>query len=295
MLTTSKKPQKPSLIDVKSLQEAITVLNARRAPAIYTKTISTIFKADMTNPASKTWINQQLRETENTLKKDEEEKEVTEKKLMGYQTNLQEMGNHNNMKETEGNPSSGPEPTPENIANKTGVSAQNDGSSLDDIHDTNPPIKPAELGAHEQPGVSQLKEAIQKVYNIGSGVDPLNQSVINGMANGMTQVEATNAASADNHMMEAVFNKMAAKILVPIFNAQATQVDSLNETIRVYDQKLEAVRKENKGLSEAVQISPHQTIIPVQTEPQNPQADSQSLEDHRAEISKKLKESSMYN
>lgn len=286
MLITSKKTQKPSLIGVTSLQEAVVVLNARQAPKIFTQAISNIFKADMTNPASKTWIEQQLRETENTLKKDEEDTEVKDKKLMGYQQN---------MEETEGNPSSGSEPKPESIADKSGVTAQNDGPSLDDIDNKNPPVKDAQLGAHTQPGISQLKEAIEKVFNVGNGVDPLNKSVIAGMANGMSQVEAQNAASADNHMMEAVFTKMAAKVLVPIFKLQAAQVDTLNETIKVYDQKIEATRKENKGLSEAVQITPSQTIIPIHTEPQNSQASTQSLEDHRLEIAQKLKSNSIYN
>ncbi len=285
-MLTSKRITKPSLIGVTTLQEAITVLNTRKAPKIYTAAISNIFKADMTNPVAKTWIEQQLRETENTLKKDEEEVEVKKNKEMSYQ---------NNLKETEGNPSSGGEPSTVNIADKSGVSAQNDGPSVDDQIDKAVQSQGAQLGAHAQPGESQLKEAIQKVFNVGSGVDPLNQAVINGMANGMSQVEAQNAASIDNHMMEAIFHRMAAKILVPIFNAQNQQIDSLNETIKIYDQKLEAARKENKGLNEAIQIVPGQTVIPIQTGPQNAQNSTQSLKEHRSDISQKLKDNSIYN
>lgn len=289
MQTSSKKLQKPSLVGVTSLQEAITVLNTRKAPKIFTQAISNIFKVDMTNPTSKTWVMQQLQETENTLKKEEEEEEVNKQKQMGYQQN---------MKETEGNPPSGAEPTPESIADKTGVTAQADGPSLDDIKDKNPPADPAQLGAHAQQGESQLKEAIEKVFNLGNGVDPLNQSVIHGMANGMSQVEATNAASIDNHMMEAVFNKMAAKVLVPIFKAQAAQVESLHETIRISDQKLEGMRKENKGgLNEAIQLNPGQTIIPIPTGIASTDHTStgQTIEEHRLEISQKLKDNTIYN
>jgi len=39
MLTNSKKIQKPSLIGVTTLQEAITVLNARKAPTIFTQAV----------------------------------------------------------------------------------------------------------------------------------------------------------------------------------------------------------------------------------------------------------------
>ena len=288
MLTTSKKQNKPSLIGATTLQEAITVLTARRAPRIYTAAVSNIFKADMKNPASKTWIEQQLRETESTLKKDEDEKEVEDKKLMGYQQNL---------KETEGNPPSGPNPKPESIADKTGVTAQNDGTSLEDIHDSNPPATQGSEGAHTQQGESQLKEAIDKVFSVGLGVDPLNQSVINGMSNGMSKVEAENAANADNHMMEAVFHKMTARTLVPIFKAQNNLIHNLNETIRVYDQKLEAARKENKGLNEAIQITPSQTVIPVpyQNGPQQENLPPKSIKAHREEISQKLKSNTIYN
>jgi len=281
MLSSKKQQNKPSLVGIQSLQEAIQVLNARRAPRIYTSHLTNMFKVDLTNPASKTWLDQQLRETENTLNKDEKDKEVEEKKLMGYQQN---------MKETEGNPSSGQEhPKEMSIADKTGASAQNDGSSVDDIIDKNPPAEAPE-GAHAQKGESQLKEAIEKVYDVGNGVDPMNQSVIAGMANGMSQIEATNAASADNNLMEAVFNKQVAKLLVPIFKAQAVYVDSLKETIIGYDQKLEAMRRENKGLNEAVQIIPGQKIII----PDVPVQDKRSLADHRNEISEKLHDT-IYN
>lgn len=285
MLSNGKKIQKPSLIGVKSFQEAVNVLNSRKAPQIYTAAVSNIFKADMANPASKTWIEQSLRETENTLKKDEDDKEATEKKLTGYQ---------NDLKETEENPSSGAEPTPKSIADKSGVSAQNDGASLDDIKDKNPIIEQGSEGAHAQTGESQLKEAIQKVFNVGFGVDPLNQSIINGMSNGMSKAEASNAANADNTMMEAVFHKMAAKLLVPIFKAQSAQVTTLQETIRVYDQKLESARRENKGLNETINLIPGQTIIPVPASSSNIQSSEIPLEEHRNEISKKLKDQSFY-
>lgn len=274
------KKSKPSLIGVTSLQEAITVLNARRARPIYTNSVNNIFKADMKNPASKMWIEQELRETEKTLSKDEEEDEIIKKKEMGYQQNL---------KETEGNPSSGGEPKTQSIADKSGVSSQNDGPSLDAIVDKKPPATDGSEGAHAQTGESQLKEAIDKVFSVGSGVDPMNQAVINGMAHGMSKVEADNAASLDNALMEAIFHKMAAKVLVPIFNAQTSQIHNLQETIKVYDQKLEIARKENKGLQEAVQIQPGSNPIQIIAPTPTQQLPTQTLEEHRAEIADKLK------
>lgn len=278
-MLSSRKQKKlqnlPSLVGVQSLQEAIQVLNARRAPKIYTSHLTNMFKVDMTNPASKTWLDQQLRETESTLKKDEKELEEME-------------GNHMEKKkpfeETEGNPSSGGEPTAESIAGKTGVSAQNDGPSVDDIDDKNPPAT-APGGAHAQSGVSQLTEAIKNMTTVGNSSDPLNEAIIVGMSSGMTKAEAKNAALADTSMMEAVFNKLAGKVLVPIFNAQNGVIQSLKETIIAYDQKLESMRKENKGLSEAIQIKPGQSFIPV---PEVQGKSSRPLLEIRNEISHQL-------
>jgi len=276
MLTTRKQEKKPTLIDVKSLQEAIVVLNARKAPTIYTAAISNIFKADMENPASKTWIEQQLRETEHTLNKDEEDKEAYEKKMK-------------EMKETEGNPPTTGEPTPESIANKTGVDGQNDGSSLEDIKDKNPAAN-APAGVHAQPGGSQLSEAIDKVTKTGNEKDPLNEAIITAMDAGMTRTEAENAAKADTGMMEAVFNKMASQLLVPIFKAQSAEVSSLKETIVAYDQKLEAARKENKGLNEAIQIIPGKEQPSNQpTTPGQPSSEN-TFRDKSQEITESMKD-----
>ncbi len=245
--TQSKKTPKPTLVGVQTLQEAVQVLGVRNAPDIYKRSVQNIFRVDLNVPANKTWVMGQLQETETNLKKEEEDKELKEMEMEGYKHQI---------KETTGNPPApNAKPKEVNIADKSGVSPQNDGTRLEDIKSKNGPTGEGSEGAHAQSGESQLKEAIEKVHDNGNAVEPMNQSIIAGMDKGMSQVEAHNAATADKNLMEAVFAKQAASIFVPIFNAMNQRISSLQETILIADKKHEADRKVS-GLNEAIQIKP---------------------------------------
>ena len=254
----SKRKTSPSIAEVTSYSEAIQVLNVRSVPGSYKKMISRsldlIFKVDTKQPAGRTYVQQQLQETEADLKKVEEEN------LLGHQMNEMEPGENkkDEFSETEGNPPSGKENVIEtSIADKSGTSAQSDGGSVDDQINKADQSGEGSKPAQSQPGISQLKEAIQQVADQGS-VDPLNKAVIDYMGNGMSQVEAQNAAVMDNNMMEAVFNKKLAKILPKVLTPFVNEIANLHRTIRVYDGKIEAMRKQSgtNGLQETIQITP---------------------------------------
>ncbi len=254
----SKRKTSPSIAEVKSYSEAIQVLNVRAVPGSYKKTIARsldlIFKVDAKQPAGRTYIQQQLQETEADLKKVEEEN------LLGHQMNEGENGDKDKdeFSETEGNPSSGPEhPKTHDSGDKSGETAQSDGTSVEDQVDKTDANGEGSKPAQAQPGISQLKEAIAQVADQGS-VDPLNKAVIDYMGNGMSQVEAQNAASMDNNMMEAVFKKSMAKILPKVLTPFVNEIANLHKTIRVYDGKIEAMRKQSglSGFQETIQIVP---------------------------------------
>lgn len=252
----SKRKTAPSIAEVTSYSEAIQVLNVRNVPGSYKKTISRsldlIFKVDAKQPAGRTYIRQQLQETEADLKKVEEEN------LLGHQMNEMEPGENDNKSETEGNPPSGKENLLENDSgDKTGITAQSDGSSTESVAPPGGGSKEGSNPAQAQPGVSQLKEAINQVADMGS-VDPLNKAVIDYMGNGMSQVEAQNAAVMDNNMMEAVFKKGLSKILPKVLTPFVNEIARLQEVIKVYDGKIESVRKATgtQGFQETIQIVP---------------------------------------
>lgn len=249
-MRSQRKPRK-SLADVSSYSEAIQVLSGRGAPGIFKKTVDMIFKVDTSQPAGRTYVKQMLQETENDLKKMEEQK------LLGHQMNEMEPEDEE-FSETEGNPSSGKDSVIEtSIADKTGTSAQSDGSSVEDQIDKTDSSGDGSRPAQSQPGISQLKEAVNQVADMGS-VDPMNKAVIDYMSNGMSQVEATNAATADNNMMEAVFKKSMATILPKVLSPFVNEIAHLQETIRAYDSKIESMRKQSgtKGFQESIQIIP---------------------------------------
>ena len=250
-MRSQRKPRK-SLTEATSYSEAIQVLSGRGAPSIFTKTVDMIFKVDQSQPAGRTYVKQMLAETENDLKKMEEQK------LLGHQMNEMEPGEDDEFHETEGNPSSGKENVIEtSIADKTGTSAQSDGSSVESQIDKVDASGDGSKPAQSQPGISQLKEAINQVADQGS-VDPMNKAVIDYMSNGMSQVEATNAASADNNMMEAVIKKNMATILPKVLSPFVNEIARLQETIRAYDSKFESMRKQSgtQGYQESIQIIP---------------------------------------
>lgn len=251
------KSKRPSLAEVKSFSEAVQVLNVRQAPNIFKKTVDMIFKVDQSQPAGKTYVKQMLAETEADLKKVEEEK------LLG--STMQEMEHENNEEnpfaETEGNPPSGKENVTEtSIAGKSGTSAQSDGSKTGDV-------KPPGAGSHDgsetaqsQHGISQLKEAISQVADVGS-IDPINKAMISYMDSGMSKTEASVAATMDNNFMEAVFKKNMATIMPKILTPFVNEIARLQETIKVYDGKIEEMRVAAgtalpKGFQETVMIQP---------------------------------------
>lgn len=249
---------KPKLTEATTYSEAVQILNARRAPSIFRKHVDMIFKIkDETGSIKK----QMLQEAENDLEKDEEEK------LIGHQMNETEDENgEKKFFETEGNPSSGPEhPKPHDSGNKSGVTAQSDGTSVEDQKDKVDSSGEGSVPAQSQPGESQLKEAIEQVADMGS-VDPINTATVDYMDRGLSKIEAHNAASLDNNMMEAVFAKQTKKILVPILRGLLKQNQALKEVIRAQDTKYEMSRKASQptGMSEAV------TLQNVPAHPQAP-------------------------
>ena len=249
-MRSQRKPRK-SLAEVSTYSEAIQVLSGRGAPSIFKKTVDMIFKVDTSQPAGRTYVKQMLQETENDLKKMEEQK------LLGHQMNEMEPGEDDEFQETEGNPSSGGNPKENDSGDKSGVVAQSDGDNLESQIDKTESSGDGSRPAQSQPGISQLKEAINQVADQGS-VDPMNKAVIDYMSNGMSQVEATNAASADNNMMEAVFKKNMAQILPKVLSPFVNEIARLQETIRAYDSKIESMRKQSgtKGFQESIQIIP---------------------------------------
>ena len=278
-MRSQRKPRK-SLTEATSYSEAIQVLSGRGAPSIFNKTVDMIFKVDTTQPAGRTYVKQMLQETENDLKKMEEQK------LLGHQMNEMEPGEEEMHSETEGNPSSGKENVIEtSIADKTGTSAQSDGSSVESQIDKVDASGDGSKPAQSQPGISQLKEAINQVADQGS-VDPMNKAVIDYMSNGMSQVEAQNAASADNNMMEAVIKKNMATILPKVLSPFVNEIARLQETIRAYDSKFESMRKQSgtQGYQESIQIIP---TGPAPTSKGTTRFEGQTVEEISKEIASK--------
>jgi len=253
--------KKPSLTEVKSYSEAIQVLNIRQAPNIFKKTVDMIFKVDQREPLGKSYVKQMLAETEVDLKKVEEEKILGS--TMHEMEHDKENTEDNPFTETEGNPPA-PNGTPKETpgtADKTGTTAQSDGSKTGDVKPPGAGSHNASKPAQEQQGISQLKEAITQVADIGS-IDPINKAMIGYMDSGMSKTEASVAATMDNNFMEAVFNKKMAVMMPKILNPFVNEITRLQETIKIYDAKIEEMRVAagtatvNPGFSEAVMIQP---------------------------------------
>jgi len=253
--------QVPKLTDVTTYQEAVQTLNLRRAPSIFKKTLDLLFKIDTSQPAGKTYQKQGLQEMENELKKHEDEEKdnsISETEHENDNGNGNGEKKENPFGETEGNPSSGKEhPHPDLRGGKEGVTAQADGGSVDDQIDTANDTGEGSEPAQAQPGESQLKEAIDQVADMGT-VDPRATSVIDYMSDGMSQVQANNAAVADEKMMEAVFNVQFKKLALPLLRAALADQNRMQEIIRVVDKKHEG-KKPTGGYSETV-------VIPQQVE-----------------------------
>ncbi len=248
----------PKITEATTYQEAVQVLNVRRAPSIFKRTLDLVFKIDTKTPAGRTYHGQMLQEMENDLKKHEEEEENHAMKEAEHDNDNDNNNNNDEKKkppfgETEGNPSSGPEhPKEYSIADKTGTTAQSDGGSVEEMHNKAEDTGEGSQPAQAQPGESQLKEAVDQVADMGT-VDPRATSVIDYMSDGMSQVQASNAAAADEKMMEAVFDQKFKKLALPILRAVLADYNKLQEIIRTVDKKHEQ-KKPETGFSESVQI-----------------------------------------
>lgn len=244
--------RKPKLTECKSLQEAVQVLNVRRAPQIFRKYVDIAFNIkDETGSIAK----KMLQEAENDLQKDEDEK--AKKELHEAEHNKEYPMGHQ-MQETEGNPPSGPEhPKAHDSGGKSGVSAQSDATDVDAMHE-----KPTDTGsgsepAQAQPGESQLGEAIDQVADMGS-VDPMNQCVIGKMSQGMSEVEAQNACAKEQSMMEAIVSKVIQKNFGSAWKIVDKNFKALAEGMKTLDGKVENQRKPElgeKGLQEGITMT----------------------------------------
>lgn len=270
-MSTDKKPK---LTECKSLQEAIQVLNVRRAPRIYTKYVETAF--NIKDGMGQGITPQMLQEAENNLQKEEDEKALSEMHREEEKKKNGEMGHQ--MTE-----SVQTEPGP----NKDGDSAQSDGRTLDDVK---PPAAtaPASEPMQTQSGDSQLGEAIEQVADQGNA-DPMNACVIAKMGQGMSEVEAQNACAKEGSMAEAIFQSNFKKYAIPMFEAANKDLRVINEAIKIQEKKIE-VKPELKGLQESVNmtnISATPTTKPESNEKFNRLKDPHELAIYRKSIQQK--------
>ncbi len=234
--------QKPKLTECKSLQEAIQVLNVRRAPPIFRKYVDMAFNIkDETGSIAK----KMLQEAENDLQKNEDDKAKQEMEH-----------NKNNEKDKDKNYKSEAIHTEPEDNRMTGQSAQSDGRTVDESAD-----KPKDTGtgstpAQGQPGTDQLGEAIDQVADQGS-IDPMNTCVIGKMSSGLSEVEAQNACAKEQTMMEGIVAKVIQKKFGSAWKTVDKNFKTLQEGMKTLDSKVENARKPeltDKGLSEGVNL-----------------------------------------
>ena len=246
------------LITAKSLNEAIGILEERKAPEIYKKHVSLAF--NLKNDKDNEIRNRMLSETEEDLENEEKKK-------------LDEMV-HERVDD-------------QGDARKTGESAQSDGEELDDVA---PPGEGSHEGsepAQSQTGTSQLEAALSEAINETHGIDPMNAAIIDYMSDGMSQVEAHNAATKDKKLSEAVWDYKWKQTELPILKSILGEIRSLKETIRSTDRKVEVARtsssKQTGGFNEGIQMTgPVTTTAPTETGPKydsSPEKINQARED----------------
>lgn len=237
--------KKPKLTECKSFQEAVQVLNVRRAPQIFRKYVDIAFniKDETGSIAPK-----MLQEAENDLQKHEDEKAKQEMEHNKEHPNTgmdQKKNGKSEMVHTE---------TEDN--RMTGDSAQSDGRTLDEQKDKAKDTGAASEPAQSQTGTDQLGEAIDQVADMGS-VDPMNTCVINKMGSGMSEVEAQNACAKEQSMMEGIVAKVIQKNFVKAWATVDKNFKTLQEGMKTLDSKVENTRKPeltDKGLSEGVNM-----------------------------------------
>ena len=223
-----KTKSKSSLTSATSLNEAIKILQDRNAAPIYGQHVKLAF--NLKNDTDNKRRLQMLSETEMHLQEEE-------KKKLDEMVHTEESAEGNNR-----------------VKGETG---QSDGRELDDIQDD--PTNDSHNGsepAQQQTGESQLDTALTSVMNETHDIDPMNQAIIDYMGDGMSQVEAHNAASKDKQFSEAIFTAYGKQKFIPMFRAISKELKSLRETIVTLDKKLEESKKQPAGLSETVMTSP---------------------------------------
>ena len=266
---SQKNKDLPKLFEAQNYQEAIQILGARKAPGIFNKYIDTAFK--IKDDTGKVRENM-LREAETHL--------------LEHEKSMQEMIHEEADTEGKGGKETG-----------TGETAQADGRKTGDVNPPGDGSHDASIPAQGQQGTSQLvtpiSEAIDQVADMGS-VDPMNTAVIDYIDDGMSKVEASNAAAKDQTMMEAVFGREFKKHMIPILKKMASSMSNASEAIVAVDGKVEASKPAleiNDGFRETVMQS-----VPVGVTPQTNRIDEKSLEETRSEITQKyLSDDSPYS
>ena len=255
----NSKQQLPKLFEAQTLQEAIQILGARKASPAYNQLVDMAWK--IKDETGKIRENM-LREAETNLQKDEK--------------TLQEMIHEEKDTEGAGGKESG-----------SGETAQADGRDLDSVKGPGAGSHDASQPAQSQSGTSQLEsplaEAIDQVADMGS-VDPMNTAVIDYIDDGMSKVEASNAAEKDVSMMEAVFNANFKKQMLPILKKMMASTHMTSEAIRTIDGKIESapgLEIQTPGMQETIRL-------PVtDVSPKSSRLDEIPIEEVRSEITKK--------
>lgn len=242
--------QKPKLTECKSLQEAIQVLNVRRAPPIFRKYVDMAFNIkDETGSIAK----KMLQEAENDLQKNEDEKAKHEMQEMEHKKEHPNTG----MDEKHGKYGKSEMVHTETEDNRmTGDSAQSDGRTLEEQKDKAKDTGSGSTPAQSQTGTDQLGEAIDQVADQGS-IDPMNTCVIGKMSSGMSEVEAQNACAKEQTMMEGIVAKVIQKKFGSAWKTVDKNFKTLQEGMKTLDSKVENARKPeltDKGLSEGVNL-----------------------------------------
>ena len=268
------KKKLPKLFEAQSFQEAIQILGARKASPIYNQLVEMAYKVK--DDTGKVRENM-LREAETHLQKDEQN-------LIGNQMK------ENVIEEAASEGAGGKE-------TGTGKTGQADGRETGDVKPPGEGSHPGSEPAQAQTGTSQLvtpiSEAIDQVADMGS-VDPMNTAVIDYIDDGMSKVEAQNAASKDSNMMEAIFDIQFKKHMLPILKKmQATMVNA-SEAIIAVDNKFEGAKSGGIELQNGFQET--NTSLPVDVHPKVSRIDEKSIEETRSDITQKyLSDETIYN
>lgn len=225
-----KSKQIVRLTSAKTLSEAVNILKNRKAPSIFKMNVQTAF--NLKNDKDNKIRNNMLSETEGHL--------VAHEKTMNEMVHTE--------KSTEGDSRKDDAPT-----------GQADGRELDDIIES-PTEEEGSETAQQQTGETQLDTALSKISETHT-VDPMNKAIMDYMEDGMSQVEAGNAVTADKELSEAVFNQLFQTKIIPLIKAVGKDMKSLRETIITTDKKVEISRVPESGMSEAVIVPQQQVVI----------------------------------